>query len=199
MNMQSLIWLKSIFLERFRSSSIECPRDITSVTPLPTLNLKSVDHSILYFKTRISKACHPLLLEDKVSPSLSFSESCTLHGPQVDMMMSSSFLLSRPGFCEKPRDQSPNSRDTSRWQKQQLVSQFLFTWNTGISHLSFFLPHITFLSFFFKIGSHYIALTGLELTRQTKLALNSEKSAPLCLPSTDGKACTTTPGPNFFF
>ena len=43
----------------------------------------------------------------------------------------------------------------------------------------------------FEIGSHYVALHGLELAIYIKLALNSQRYTCLCLES---KECATVPG-----
>ena len=40
---------------------------------------------------------------------------------------------------------------------------------------------------FFETGSHYVALVVLELTTQTSLASNSQRSTCLCLLSTEIK------------
>lgn len=46
----------------------------------------------------------------------------------------------------------------------------------------------------FESGSHYIALAGLELDMYTRLALDSQRSICLCLPSAAIKGvCATTP------
>lgn len=52
--------------------------------------------------------------------------------------------------------------------------------------------------FVFEERAHYAALDGLELSKQTRLALNSQGSTCLCLPSAGikdvSKHCAPTPG-----
>jgi hypothetical protein len=55
-----------------------------------------------------------------------------------------------------------------------LFSVYLFI------YLLFFLLFI-YLFIYFETGSHYVALVGLELAMQTRLAPNSQRSAYLCL------------------
>lgn len=44
---------------------------------------------------------------------------------------------------------------------------------------------LVFLFYFFETGSYYVALASLELTIQTRMALNEQRSTCLCLPNAD--------------
>lgn len=59
-------------------------------------------------------------------------------------------------------------------------------WSSFVSFFSFFLFFFffcLFCFFVFKTKSYYVALAGLELVRQTRLASHSQSSACLCLQS----------------